>query len=69
MFIKNGNFHPLFQLFLVISGMGVGWLGSWLSSYWINLVGVIICAVGGYSARAGSIGVKPFKERRQHDKN
>lgn len=61
-FIKDGNFRPWVQLLLVLLGMGVGYLGSWLSSYWIVLVGVVICSVGGYSARAGSVGIKPFRE-------
>lgn len=68
MLIKNGNFHPFVRFVLVVGGIGIAYLGSWLASYWIGFVGVIICGIGGYASRANAVGIKPFRENNGNKK-
>ncbi len=64
---KDGNFSPLMQAILIIVGIAVGWIG--LQVEWIPrvlrllmvLAGFGSIMVGGLSARAHLIGIKPFE--------
>lgn len=60
--IKDGNIRSSIQLLLV----GVGWGGAYFGSeisFWLGIIGLCIAAIGGYSGLAGSVGVKPFKDK------
>lgn len=60
--IKDGNIRSSIQLLLVGVGWGVAYFGSEVS-FWLGIVGLCIAATGGYAGLAGSVGVKPFKDK------
>ncbi|MNK80978.1 hypothetical protein D3C87_1007120 [compost metagenome] len=69
MLIKNGNFHPVVRFVLVVGGIGIAYLGAWLASYWVGLLGVVICGIGGYASKASAVGIKPFQESVKKNKH
>lgn len=61
--IKDENIRSSIQLLLVGVGWGGGaYFGSEIS-FWLGIIGLCIAAIGGYSGLAGSVGVKPFKDK------
>lgn len=60
--IKDGNIRSSVQFLLVGVGWGVAYFGSEIS-FWLGIVGLCIAAIGGYAGLAGSVGIKPFKDK------
>lgn len=46
---------------MILAGVGVCGLASWISSYWIALIGLIIGSIGGGAAQARALGIRSFK--------
>lgn len=62
LFIKNGNFRPYLMYVIGLTGIGLIYLSSELSSYWLGVLGMVVGSIGGYAARARALGIKPFRD-------
>ncbi|WP_175234141.1 hypothetical protein [Achromobacter mucicolens] len=61
-FIRDGNFRPIFRYIFVIVGVALIFLDlEFWRTWWLGLFGFVIGGVGGYSARAHQLGIRPFE--------
>ena len=59
--VEDGYFSKCFIWVMILAGVGVCGLASWISSYWIALIGLIIGSIGGGAAQARALGIRSFK--------
>lgn len=60
--IRDGNFKPFFRFLFVVVGVAIIFLdlNVWRTGC-LNILGFVMGGIGGYSARAHSLGIKPFE--------
>jgi hypothetical protein len=60
-FIKNGNFTPWVRTVFILLGIGTVYVSlKYFDSLLFMSLGLIFAALGGYSSRANTFGIKPF---------
>lgn len=64
-FVRDGNLTSGFEGLLVLCGSAIAWAGfHFAETYFLKLaalaIGLPIAAIGGYSAKAAGLGLKPF---------
>ena len=60
-FIKEGNIAPVYRYSLLVIGVAIILLDFevW-NTGWFFLFGLIFASIGGYSARAAQLNIRPF---------
>ncbi len=68
--IVNGSIRAGYQFFLTISGVALIFLDVkvW-DTDWIMYFGLVLAGIGGLSARAETLKIKPFEENKVSDYN
>lgn len=62
LFIKEGNISPVFRYPILIIGVAFIFLDFEIwDTGWVYYVGFIFALIGGYSARAAQLGIRPFE--------
>ncbi|MFH7109914.1 hypothetical protein ACFWXM_18790 [Achromobacter xylosoxidans] len=60
-FVKEGNVTPVYRYSLLIIGVAVIFfdIKIW-NTGWVFYLGLVFASVGGYSARAAQLNIRPF---------
>jgi hypothetical protein len=60
-FIKDGNFTPWLRAVFILIGICIVYVSlKYLDSVFLMSLGLVFTALGGYSSRAHTFGLKPF---------
>lgn len=60
-FIRDGNIAPIYRYLFLIAGVALLLIdiNIW-DTGWVFYLGLILAAIGGYSARASQLNIRPF---------
>lgn len=62
-FIKDGNFSPYLRTAFILIGAGIVFISlEYVDSLYLMSLGIFFSALGGYSSRAKTLGLKPFEK-------
>ncbi|WYX34618.1 hypothetical protein WJ966_24245 [Achromobacter xylosoxidans] len=62
LFIRDGNIAPIYRYLALIIGVALVLIDIKIwDTGWVFHLGLVVAAVGGYSARASQLNIRPFE--------